>query len=85
MGDDRGFDDRFDDGLFRTSLNNSRRARPRKWPKSVSEMRPYTVYGGQGMHGSHVTEHSAYSVHHPPAGEWQYHHGRGQWVWVDAH
>lgn len=91
MGDDQGFDDQFNDGLFRTSLNNSRLERPRMWPKSVSEMRHHTSYGGQVMSSNHDTGHSAYMVRRPyvprdipTRGEWHYHHGRGAWVWVDA-
>jgi hypothetical protein len=86
MGDDQGFDDQFNDGLFRTSLNNTRLERPRMWPKSVSEMRQHTSYGGQGMSSNHDTGHSTYMVRRPyvPRGEWHFHHGRNGWVWVDA-
>lgn len=88
MDGSQGFDDQFDDGLLRTNLNNSRLERPRMWPKSVSEMRRYTSYGGQGMSGNHDTGHSTYMTRRPynsqRVGEWQYHHGRGAWVWVDV-
>ena len=85
MGDDQGFDDQFNDGLFRTSLNNSRLKRPHMWPKSVSEMRSHTAYGGQGMSGSHDTGHSTYIAQRPYAPLWssarkdgrQFRHGRG--------
>jgi hypothetical protein len=91
MADNQGFDDQFNDGLFRTSLNNSRLERPRMWPKSVSEMRNYTEYGGQGMTGAPNTGHSEFMVSRtlhgaaPKRGEWHYHHGRQNWVWVDTH
>ena len=48
MGD-QGFDDQFNDRVFRTTFHNSKQYRPRLWPKSVSEMRPYTSYANQGM------------------------------------
>jgi hypothetical protein len=86
MGDNQGFDEQFNDGLFRTSLNNSRLTRPHMWPKSVSEMRRHTFYGGQGMSSNHDIGHSAYMVRrsYAPRREWHYDHGRGAWVWVDA-
>ena len=47
MGDEQGYDDQFNDGLFQATVHNGRRDRPGKWPKSVSEMRQHTVYTGQ--------------------------------------
>lgn len=93
MANNQGFDEQFNDGLFRTSLNNSRLERPRMWPKSVSEMRHHTEYGSQGMTGVSDTGHSSYMVRRPsepsprgaPRGEWHYHHGQQKWVWVDTH
>ena len=91
MADNQGFDDQFNDGLFRTSLNNTRLERPRMWPKSVSEMRHHTEYGSQGMTGAPDTGHSEFMVRRPlhgaapKRGEWHYHHGRQNWVWVDTH
>jgi hypothetical protein len=67
MGDDQSFDDQFNDGIFRTSLNASRLERPKMWPKSVSEMRPHTSYGEQAMHSNHETGHSAYMLRRPYA------------------
>jgi hypothetical protein len=64
MGDE-GFDDQFDDGLFRTNRNNSALRRPRMWPKSVSEMRGKTNYGGQGMSQSWDTALSDFSARRP--------------------
>jgi hypothetical protein len=54
-------------------------------------MRNYTVYGGQGMTGAPNTGHSEFMVRRPlpeaapKRGEWHYHHGRQNWVWVDTH
>jgi hypothetical protein len=84
MSENQGFDDQFNDGLFHMSLNNSRLERPHLWPKSVSEMRRHTFYGGQGMTKDHDTNHNTYVVRHPTKGEWQYHHGRHGWIWVDT-
>lgn len=39
-----GFDEMFDEGLFRTGRHNSTVARPPQWPQSVSEMSRYTTY-----------------------------------------
>lgn len=86
MSNEQGFDDQFNEGLFRTTLNNTRLERPGQWPRSVSEMRHHTSYGGEAMTNKHDAEHSAYVVRTPqaPNGEWHYHHGRHSWVWVDG-
>jgi hypothetical protein len=41
---EQGYDDHFNQGMFRNSLHNSVQARPKKWPRSVSEMGSYTDY-----------------------------------------
>ncbi len=66
MGDDKGFDDQFNDGLFRATLNVSKLTRPDAWPKSVSEMRSYTQYSGnQGMPHNHDIGHSSFILSRP--------------------
>lgn len=55
-----GYDDQFNDGLFRSTLNASRLERPRMWPKSVSEMRHHTSYGGQGMPVENMRNNTSY-------------------------
>lgn len=61
MGDESGYDDQFNDGLFGLTLHASKRARPDMWPKSVSEMRGNTSYGEQKMTGDQSeTWHSDY-------------------------
>ena len=60
MGDDQGYDDQFNDGLFRTTYHTSKQERPKMWPKSVSEMRHHTSYGGQGMARSNDAAYSEY-------------------------
>ncbi len=42
-----GFDDMFNEGLFRAGLHNSIVSRPAKWPKSTSEMGRHTSYTEQ--------------------------------------
>ena len=86
MGDNQGFDDQFNDGVFRTALHTSKLTRPKMWPKAVSEMRKHTSYGGQGMAANHDTGHSNYMVRRPyvPRGTMQFHPGKGKWIWVDA-
>jgi len=74
MGDEQGYDDQFNDGLFQTTLHASRRERPDMWPKSVSEMRNHTSYGGQGMTPGHETGHSDYVGRRPYASGAPYHH-----------
>jgi hypothetical protein len=68
MGD-QGFDDAFNDGLFRTSLSASIRKRPERWPKSPSEMRRYTDYSLNGhLHedtGAYETAHSDFQLRRP--------------------
>jgi hypothetical protein len=56
----RGYDEQFGDRVFHTSIHNSARRRPGKWPKSVSEMRRYTSYD---LHGgdSDPDRETAYS------------------------
>jgi hypothetical protein len=61
----KGFDDNFNDGVFRASLRTTRQSRPNLWPKSVSEMRRHTFYGGQGMSNGHDTGHCDYMVQRP--------------------
>lgn len=47
---DKGFDDLFDDSSFRTAvLLTQPSGRPRMWPKSTSQMRKHTIFGGQGQ------------------------------------
>lgn len=66
MGDKQGFDDRFNDGLFAASLHNSKKGRPKQWPKSVSEMRGHTSYENQGMStGDHDTGYSNHMGRRP--------------------
>lgn len=64
MGD-QGYDDQFDNGIFRTSLHASARGRPTQWPKSTSEMRAYTDYGFGGMSEGHDTWHSDFMTRRP--------------------
>lgn len=49
MSSGRGYDDQFNDGLFRATLNKDKVVTPYKWPKSVSAMRGHTDYTSQGM------------------------------------
>jgi hypothetical protein len=42
-----GFDEMFNEGLFRAGLHNSTASRPTKWPKSTSEMGRHTSYTEQ--------------------------------------
>lgn len=77
MSSDQGYDDQFDGGLFRVGLHASARAQPRMWPKSVSEMRRHTSYGGQGLAPGYETSHSDFMRRRPyhalarlPAGGW---------------
>jgi hypothetical protein len=58
MGDEQGYDDQFDDGVFRSTLHASARQRPCMWPRSVSEMRNHTTYWWQGMPAGHDTGYS---------------------------
>ena len=44
-----GFDDQFNDGVFRSSFLNNRNARPDMFPLSVSEMRRHTNFDKQGV------------------------------------
>jgi hypothetical protein len=60
-----GFDDQFNDGVFRNSLNNSRLTRPQMWPKSVSEMRVHTSFAGQGMPTQNEAAHSEFMERRP--------------------
>jgi hypothetical protein len=85
MGDSQGFDDQFNDGLFRASLHTSKLTRPRMWPKSVSEMRNYTSYGSEGMANDYDTGHSSFMMRRPyaPRGAWLFNFGRGSWEWAD--
>ena len=85
MGD-QGFDDQFNDGLFKTTLHNSSLRRPSMWPKSVSEMRHHTSYAGQGMPREQDTGHSDFMIRRPSArrGGWLYVPTRHKWVWVDT-
>jgi len=47
---DAGFDDLFDGPSFKASVRLSQPSRrPQMWPKSASEMRRHTSYGGQGI------------------------------------
>lgn len=39
-----GFDDMFNEGLFKAGFHNSKTSRPDKWPKSTSEMGRHTSY-----------------------------------------
>lgn len=55
--DAEGFDDLFNPGLFRTGLAAGTRARPRAWPRSVSEMRGHVSFAGQGL-GPDATDHA---------------------------
>lgn len=77
--DDCGFDDQFNDGIFGASLYTSRLSRPHKWPRSVSEMRNYTTFWGQGMPGGHDTGHTVFMARRPYAPD-RHTHG---WVWTD--
>lgn len=49
---EEGFDDAFNEGLCRTSIRTSALARPKQYPKSVSEMRGHTSYENQSMCGT---------------------------------
>jgi hypothetical protein len=64
MGD-QGYDDQFDDGVFRASRIIGARNRPNQWPKSTSEMRGYTDYGFGGMPDNHDTGFSDYMARRP--------------------
>ena len=67
MSSQKSYDDQFNDGLFRTTLNVSKLTRPGKWPKSVSEMRGNTTYDGQGMAGDrHDADHGRYAMAKAP-------------------
>jgi hypothetical protein len=79
MSEGQGYDDMFNDGLFRSSFRASHLRRPNMWPKSVSEMRVYTSYGGQGMSLGHDTGHSTFMLHRPYA---RAPHSFG-WAWAD--
>lgn len=57
---ENGYDDQFNDGIFRASRSASRLERPNKWPKSVSEMRRHTFYGRQGMPTANTRSHTYY-------------------------
>jgi len=84
MNDSQGYDDQFD-GHHRISLHNSRRERPDKWPKSVSEMRHHTSYGGQGMDVRHDTGHSVYMARRPLAYAPRVaRHAQNNWAWLDT-
>ena len=65
MGDSQGFDNMFNDGLCKTGLHTSIRARPLMWPASMTEMRKHTFYGGQGMSTNHDVGHSTYVTKRP--------------------
>ena len=87
MGDENSYDDQFNDGLFRTTLHASRRDRPGMWPKSVSEMRGHTSYGGQGMALGHDTAHSRYMERRPYIAKPQGYYNRPQYYmpfWHDV-
>ncbi len=59
MGE-QGFDEQFNDGLFMTSRHITRRSRPAKWPKSVSEMRAGTTFEAQGLSSQHEENRNSY-------------------------
>jgi hypothetical protein len=96
MGDEQGYDDQFNDGLFQATLNNSGLSRPHKWPKSVSEMRHHTTYGFQGMSSDQDTAHSDYMgrrgaterPYQPPAPYYNHpqykNHSRNGWTWMNS-
>jgi hypothetical protein len=64
-GGGKGFDDEFNDGIFRASLKGSSLSRPQKWPGSVSEMRKHTSFAGQGMPQDSGDGYSAYMERRP--------------------
>jgi hypothetical protein len=59
------FDDEFNDGMFQTSLRNTRLARPNQWPSSTSEMRKHTSYAGQGMPNDYGDSYSMFMERRP--------------------
>jgi len=82
MGDSQGFDNMFNDGLFRTGLHTSIRARPPMWPAAVTEMRKHTFYGGQGMSSNHDVGYSTYVTKRPYVA--QQSRRPTKWSWSDA-
>lgn len=69
MGDEQGYDDQFNDGLFQATVRNGKRDRPGMWPKSVSEMRQHTQYTGQGPAPDREDAHSNFMTRRRPAQE----------------
>lgn len=72
MAAEKGYDDQFNDGLFRVTRSTSKMARPMQWPLSVSELRGRTDYGAQGMHADHDVAHSNYRVRTQPVQSGQF-------------
>lgn len=67
MGDQGGFDDQFDNGMFRSNLRNGVNRRPQAWPKSVSGMRGMSLYEGQNMPLGGEAAHSEFIGRRPLA------------------
>lgn len=63
-----GYDDAFNDGLFRGAVSAGSRGTPHNWPRSVSELRGRTHYLGQGMSADDVSDgHYAHGAARPYA------------------
>jgi len=61
MGDEQGYDDQFNDGLFRKAVHISQRERPAMWPTNVTGMRRHTSHEqGGGAAFGRDTAHSNY-------------------------
>jgi hypothetical protein len=84
MGDAQGFDNMFNDGLFKTGLRTSIRQRPSKWPAAVTEMRKHTFYGGQGMSKDHDVGHSTYTTSRHNMTQQSKPAPPPKWRWLDA-
>jgi hypothetical protein len=69
MGDDMGQDDQFNEGIFRSTIHNSKRSAPDQWPATTTMMRKHTEYGNQGMAAHRDDAHSKFMTSRRPAGQ----------------
>lgn len=74
------YDDMFNDRLFGRGVHCTVKTRPGAWPKSVSEMRGYSYFGGQGVPEVNSEAFCDY-MHRRPRGHWQ-RRPSGAWEWV---
>lgn len=54
MTENKGYDDTFNNALYRTTFLTSRQQRPNMWPISITKQRGMTSYENHGLTPDHL-------------------------------